>query len=106
MQTTVAQPSLLHMLAAADGNHASSEFMRTLTPFSVILDDLVDKRDISKSAALRFANNLGISTLIGTEEHNIKHGCSRRGTDTHKIFTVQSTNTTGTVPSGSYNIQK
>ena len=45
----------------------------TLPPLGVVLDDLVDERDVSVAAALRLAHEVRIATLVGAEEDHVKH---------------------------------
>ena len=52
---------------------AFSRGSHTLTPGRVVLDDLVDERDVGVAAALRFANEVGIATLIHAEERDVQH---------------------------------
>ena len=49
----------------------------TLAPLGVVLDDLVDERDIGVAAALGLAHEIGIASLVNPKEEDIKHwlGC-------------------------------
>ena len=38
-----------------------------------MLNDLVDERDIGVATALRFAHEVGVATLVGTEEDDVEH---------------------------------
>lgn len=50
---------------------------RTRAPLGVDLDDLVNEGDIGVAAALRFADEVRVATLVGAEEHDVEHGRAR-----------------------------
>jgi len=46
----------------------------TLAPLGVVLDHLVDERDIGVAFALGLAHEIGIASLVGPEEEDVEHG--------------------------------